>query len=85
MRSLSIVLALFCIAWSCVAADEPTWLEIDNTVYGARPDGRGPIGGGTGYTSITTKGDHTVKDLDALLDALSKAKAGQTIFIPRKR
>ena len=82
MKHLPMVLAMFCIAWSCVAAEQPTWVEIDNTVYGARPDERGPIGGGNGYANITTKGDYTVKDLDALLDALSKAKAGQTIFIP---
>jgi len=75
------VLAMFCIVWPCVAAEQPTWVEIDNTVYGAKPDERGPIGGGNGYANITTKGDYTVKDLDALLDALSKAKAGQTIFI----
>lgn len=82
MKHLPMVLAMFCIAWSCVAAEQPTWVEIDNTVYGARPDERGPIGGGNGYANITTKGDYTVKDLNALLDALSKAKAGQTIFIP---
>ncbi|MCK4222051.1 MAG: hypothetical protein KAX25_04200, partial [Dehalococcoidia bacterium] len=82
MKHLPMVLAMFCIAWSCVAAEQPTWVEIDNTVYGARPDERGPIGGGNGYAYITTKGDYTVKDLNALLDALSKAKAGQTIFIP---
>ena len=82
MKSFSIMLSLFCIAWSCVAADETTWVEIDNTVYGAKPDERGPIGGGNGYASITTKGDYTVKDLDALLDALSKARAGQVVHIP---
>lgn len=77
-----IVLALFCIAWSCVAADEPTWLDFDNTVYGAKPDKLGPIGGANGYANIITAGDYTVKDPDALLEALSKAKAGQIVFIP---
>lgn len=81
MKSLSII-ATFFIACSCVAAGEPTWLEIDGTVYGAKADERGPIGGGSGYANIVTKGDFTVKDLDALLDALSKAKAGQVVFIP---
>ena len=57
-------------------------MEIDNTVYGAKPDERGPIGGGTGYANIITNGDHTVKDLDALLSALSKARTGQVVFIP---
>jgi hypothetical protein len=64
------------------ASEQPTWVEIDNTVYGARSDKRGPIGGGKGYTNITGKGDYTVKDMDELLKALSKAKAGQTVFIP---
>jgi hypothetical protein len=66
----------------CIAAAEPTWIEIDNVVYGAKADGRGPIGGGNGYVNIITAGDYTVRDLDALLDALSKAKSGQVVFIP---
>lgn len=77
-----IVLTLFCIAQFCVADDKATWVEIDNTVYGAKPDKHGPIGGGDGYANIVTKGDYVVKDLDALLKALSKAKKGQVIFIP---
>ncbi len=67
---------------SFVAVEEPTWIEIDNTIYGAKPDDRGPIGGGNGYANIETTGDYVVKDLDTLLDALSKAKAGQIVFIP---
>jgi hypothetical protein len=51
-------------------------------VYGAKPDERGPIGGAKGYANIVARGDFVVKDLDALLDALSKAKAGQIVFIP---
>jgi hypothetical protein len=82
MKHLPIALVLSFIAWSCVAADEPTWVEIDSTVYGAEPDKRGPIGGAGGYANVIVKGDYIVKDLDALLDALSKAKAGQTVFIP---
>ncbi|MHC4325928.1 MAG: hypothetical protein ACYSUX_16785, partial [Planctomycetota bacterium] len=64
------------------AANEPTWIEIDNTIYGAKPDDRGPIGGGKGYANIVTKGDYIVKYPDALLEELSKAKAGQVVFIP---
>ncbi len=82
LKYLPVVLASFCIAPSHVAAEKPTWVEIDNTVYGARPDKRGPIGGGAGYANIVTRGDYTVKDLDALLAALAKAKAGQVVFIP---
>ena len=66
----------------CATADEPTWLEIDGVVYGAKPDEHGPIGGGDGYTNIVTGGDYAVKDLDSLLDALSKATEGQVVFIP---
>jgi len=65
-----------------LAAETPTWVEIDGKTYGAKPDERGPIGGGEGYRRIVTEGDYTVKTLDALLDALSKAEAGQTVFVP---
>ena len=81
-KCLSIVLALVCAASPCVAAEGPTWVQIDAAVYGAKPDERGPIGGGKGYANVTTKGDYTAKSLDALLDALAKAKAGQVVFIP---
>ena len=64
------------------AADEPTWVEVGNAVYGAQPDDRGPIGGGAGYVGVVTQGDVTVKTVDSLLDALAKAKTGQVIFIP---
>jgi hypothetical protein len=82
MKHLLLLLLMFCIGWPCIAAEQPTWVEIDNTVYGARPDKRGLIGGGNGYMNITVKGDYIVKDLDELLEALSNAKAGQTVFIP---
>jgi hypothetical protein len=82
LKILAAVLAFFCVMEVCVATGEETWIEIDGTVYGAKPDERGPIGGGDGYADIITKGDYTVKDLDALLNALAKAKAGQTVFIP---
>jgi len=65
-----------------MAAEKQTWIELDGVVYGARPDEQGPIGGGTGYTRVVTKGDFTAKTLDALLAALSKAKSGQIVFIP---
>jgi len=66
----------------CARADGPTSLEIGGVAYGAKPDERGPIGGGVGYANVVTTGDYTVRDLEALLDALSKAKAGQVVFIP---
>ncbi len=63
-------------------APDPTWVEIGGVVFGAKADSRGPIGGGAGYGDIVTSGDYTVTSVDALLDALSKAKAGQVVFIP---
>jgi hypothetical protein len=82
MKHLAAVTTIFCIALPCIAADQPTWVEIDGIIYGAKPGARGPIGGRNGYADIITKGDFIVRDLDALLDALSKAKSGQVIFIP---
>ena len=82
MRHRMGLLLLLCAVCSNVAAEEPTWVQIDNIVYGAKPDERGPIGGTNGYTNIVTKGDHTADSLDASLDALSKASAGQTVFVP---
>ncbi len=63
------------------AADQ-AWLEIDGKIYGAKADRTGPLGGGEGYVRSVTKGDFEVTDLEALIDALSKVKKGQTIFIP---
>jgi len=82
VERILIALGLLCVAPRCLLAGQPTWVEIDNAVYGAKPDKRGPIGGGKGYANVATKGDYTAKDLDSLLDALAKAKAGQVVFIP---
>jgi hypothetical protein len=76
------LLILLCATTVAVPAQEPTWVEIDDTVYGAKPDERGPIGGGKGYTNTIAKGDYIADNLDALVGALSKARAGQTVFIP---
>lgn len=65
-----------------VHAEEATSVKVDGEIYGAQPDKVGPIGGGRGYTKIVTKGDLVAKNLDQLLDALSKAKAGQVVFVP---
>ena len=63
-------------------ANDSTWVQIDNVVYGAKPDERGPIGGGEAYVNIITSGDYTVEDLDDLIKALSKSKIGDVVFIP---
>jgi hypothetical protein len=81
-KSLSLAMALFCAVPASALVDRPTWVEIGGQVYGAKPDARGPIGGGSGYRAILTRGDFTATDLDSLLEALSKAKPGQVVFIP---
>lgn len=61
---------------------DKTWIEIGGQIYGAKPDKTGPIGGGKGYSRLITKGDYEVKNLDELLQALSKVKSGEIIYIP---
>jgi hypothetical protein len=78
----AIPLALLLIACACATADDRTWVEVNGALYGARADERGPIGGGEGYTNIVTSGDYTVETLEALLEALPQAQAGQVVFIP---
>lgn len=82
MRTLGNAVVLLLFAVRGFATDQPTFVEIDNVVYGAKADKRGPTGGGSGYADIVTKGDYTVRAPDALLDALAKAKQGQVVFIP---
>ncbi len=73
---------ILALALSGALAQDTTWVEIDGQVFGARPDARGPIGGGDGYLEVVTTGDFSVRDTDALLAALAQAEAGQTVFIP---
>jgi len=81
MKYLTSILVLLCAALPCLPADDLTWVKVDDVVYGAMPDDQGPIGGGHGYANVVTGGDYTVENLEELLDALSKAKAGEIIFI----
>ncbi|HEO72557.1 MAG TPA: hypothetical protein ENN80_14970, partial [Candidatus Hydrogenedentes bacterium] len=62
-------------------AQDRTWIEWDGEIFGAKPDERGPIGGGEGYTNTVAEGRYTVADLEALREALAKATAGDTVFI----
>jgi hypothetical protein len=78
---LSLIPAFLIIAFPAFAA-ERTWVQIGNASFGAKPDDRGPIGGGNGYKNIVTGGDFVATSVDSLLDALSRAKAGQVVFIP---
>jgi hypothetical protein len=70
------------IAAGSETARPQSWTVVEGHSYGAQADERGPIGGGTGYTKILATGDFVAKDLDAVLEALSKATAGQVVFIP---
>ena len=67
---------------SVAGGDDATSIELNGQIYGATANELGPIGGGTGYTQIVSEGDFVVSTLDELLDALSKATSGQTVFIP---
>ena len=79
--ALSLIIGwLIPLTYAC--ANDSTWVQIDNVVYGAKPDERGPIGGGEAYVNIITSGDYTVEDLDDLIKALSKSKIGDVVFIP---
>ena len=79
---LTVVPVLLWAMLGCHGAQGDTWMRIDDAVYGAQPGELGRIGGGKGYADIVTKGAYIARDLDGLLEGLSKAKAGQTVFIP---
>ncbi len=70
------------VATACLAAEDPSFVELDGAIYGAQPDERGPIGGGPGYTSAVTAGDFTATTLEQLIEAVATASEGQTVFIP---
>lgn len=59
-----------------------TSVTVDGRRFGATADEAGPIGGGKGYRRVVTEGTYTVRDLDGLVDALARAKAGEVVFIP---
>ena len=65
----------------CFCALPASAAESERETYGAQPDALGPIGGGAGYQRIVTRGDYTVSTIDELVGALSKAKAGQVVYL----
>jgi hypothetical protein len=65
-----------------LSAQIPTSVKIGDTTFGAKADERGPIGGGSGYKNIVTTGNYIVNDLEGLIEALNKARQGETVFIP---
>ena len=81
IKNLCAVIFLLSAACATGNTDEISWTETEGAIYGAKPDDRGPIGGGEGYTRIVTTGDYIVTDLDSLLSALAVAKAGEVVFI----
>lgn len=64
------------------AEEQPSFIELDGVVYGAKADPRGPIGGGTGYVNTVASGNFIVTTLEELIAALAEVEAGQTVFIP---
>ena len=67
-----------------IGAGTATFVEKDGVTYGARPDERGPIGGGAGYRAVVAPGkaDLEARDLESLVAALGQAESGQVVRIP---
>lgn len=82
MRHLLCGISLLFVPVLSAEETQASFIEIDGTLYGAQADERGPIGGGVGYGDMVTDGDFVATDLNALLAALSRAQAGQVVFIP---
>ena len=82
MQHLFLRLILFLPLVLLAADEEVTFVQTEGIIYGAQADERGPLGGGEGYTNQVISGDHLVNDLNSLLDALSRAQAGEVVFIP---
>jgi hypothetical protein len=64
------------------AKPDRSWVKIGGEIYGAKPDDRGPIGGGPGYANVVRNGDFLVRTVDELAAALKQVKSGQTVFVP---
>lgn len=82
VKYLLVTMALFLILPSSSSAVEGSWVELNGKVYGAKPDSRGPIGGGTGYFDIKTTGKYIVTTYNELKSAISSATTGDVIYIP---
>lgn len=59
--------------------DQP-YVLIEGQKYGAIPDSQ-PLGGGYGYHEIFTTGDYVVETTEEFIEALSKAKEGDVVFV----
>lgn len=81
MKPCCVVLMMI-LASTLWAAGETSYTILEDVVYGAQPDERGPIGGGMGYVDVVTSGDTVATTLEELIDALDTASAGEVVFIP---
>lgn len=61
-----------------------TWVEVEGEICGARPEERGPIGGGKGYGNVLPPPTERVATLDALLAALQNARRGDVVYVDGK-
>ncbi|WP_236973682.1 right-handed parallel beta-helix repeat-containing protein [Membranihabitans maritimus] len=59
-----------------------TWIEIQDKIYGAKPGGLGPLGGGVGYKQAISTGTVIANNLDEFIKAVGEAKSGQIVFVP---
>lgn len=82
LRRAAALAALSLLLPPVAPASDKTWVELDGQIYGAKPDDRGPLGGGPGYAAVVTAGDHQATSLDDLVAVLKQAKAGDVVFIP---
>lgn len=57
------------------------WKDIEGSIYGAKADMLGPLGGGAGYKENFTGGDFEPEDVDDLIEALAKARSGDVVFL----
>jgi len=62
-------------------AKSKNWVKIEGVTYGAKPDERGPIGGGEGFKSIITDGNYRVATRPELIEALHKARPGEVVYV----
>ncbi|MBT4137645.1 MAG: hypothetical protein HOE48_07005 [Candidatus Latescibacteria bacterium] len=58
-----------------------THIHLNNEICGASPDDLGPIGGGLNYTQTIEPNTSAIRNLNDLLDALTQAKSGDTLYI----
>ena len=76
-RSRSLAILIILCGSALAAAEERAWIQIGDSIYGAKPDALGPLNGGNGDRNIVADGDHTARDRESLLESPPKAKTGE--------